>query len=205
MIWSENPGFLFIHIPRTGGTSITQALLDAYPQARVDNFAGKHATAYAAWCRFGPAMVNWVKFAVLRDPVEIISSDWRNVTAAAKVLPEHRLDVPVEWSQYLERVSQWDFPQFVRHQWLGEFSPLRPGGFWRTWCRGPAGEDLGVKMLRFDRLAQDWRRLCERHGLVVCDLPRLNVGQATRPAEWTDELRSAVCAVCWMDYELLAS
>ena len=203
MIWCENPGFVFIHIPRTGGTSITQALLDAYPAARVDNFGGKHATAYAAWCRFGPKMVGWLKFAVLRDPCEIIESDWRSVTAAAKVLPEYRLHVPVDWAEYVERVAGWDFPQFVRNQWLGVYSPLRPGGFWRTWCLGPAGEDLGVEMLRFDRLAEDWRRLCERYGLS--DLPWLNVGRATRPAEWTDGLRAAVCAVCWMDYELLAS
>ena len=192
---------LFIHIPRTGGTSIEAALQAAFPAGKIDS-AWKHI---AAWdLRWTMPIAEWercYKFAVDRDPFEAIASSWRFAHQQAAVLAPVALPENPIWCDVMRRAVRYSrFADYVRHEWLGECSLLRPGGFVRTWCLGLSGESLGVEVLQFDGLAEGWARVCAAIGLdPPAPLPHLNAAPTQAAEEWPDRERAAVAELCWMD------
>lgn len=165
---------LFVHIPRTAGMSIERGLSAAFPAAHLDQTTRMHATARELRDLVGEE--EWercYRFAVLRDPLEIIESDWRHSQACARRFAGDPLAWDPDWRARLDRMAAHTFDSFVRDEWLGEHSPLLPGGFWRTWCLGLWRESLGVDLWRFDALQRRWSWLGERFGFSA-PLPRVN-------------------------------
>lgn len=195
------PGkLIFIHIPRTGGTSIREAVKQAFPNA-IENLALKHCTAWNL--RWDIPLVEWeqcVRFTVIRNPYETIESDWRFWHAAGKLYPTSFFGSDELGRRKLIRVVSSDFPTYVRNEWLGRYSPLMAGGFRRTYCYGPSGEDIGVEVLRFEKLNEDWNKLCERLDIKV-PLQKLN-SMPREPVVWPEAERRAIAELCWMDFQL---
>lgn len=200
-------GFAFVHIPRTAGTSITHALAARCEDALVDVFAHKHEHAPTIAARFRSGKEWWAsfRFSVIRSPWAIIESDYRHTMHAFEALhPAARLECSLEWWLRMHRVAAYrDFAEFVREEYLADGSMLRRGGFWRTWCLGPDGEDLGVQPFRFERLQAEWLEITEAIGLgPLPDLPWLNRTLPLSPAPplpcsaWTPALVDAVGERC---------
>ncbi|MDH3719380.1 MAG: sulfotransferase family 2 domain-containing protein, partial [Planctomycetota bacterium] len=85
MIYSLKHQFVFIHIPRTGGTSITETLAGQCWDATVDVFELKHATAEDLRVRFlSDVWHSLYRFTVVRNPWDIIASDYRHTLMAAE-------------------------------------------------------------------------------------------------------------------------
>ena len=192
--------FLFIHIPRTGGTSIKAALSAAFPEARIDDGGRKHWTAWDF--RWNMPSSEWkacYRFTVVRDPKTLIESDWRYCQEYATKTLYGVFATNDLWREKLRRTCDGDFGSFVRNEWLGSYSGLRVGGFRRTWTLGPSGEDIGVHVWRFERLAEDWPAICAAVGLTTpVLLPRLNTSHA-EATDWPEKERNAVGEICWMD------
>jgi len=194
--------FVFIHIPRTAGTAITLALAQQYPDAIVSLFGNKHADALRScdYFRSGSEWLSAFRFSMIRSPWEIIASDYRHTLAAAMAAtPASRLECTSEWWLRMQRVRGYaGFTEFVRLEWLCEHSLLRPGGFWRSWCQGPEGEDLGIVPYRFDQLSDAWAQI--RGALGAGDLP-LPAPTPTPQIEttWTPALVDAVEERCQGD------
>jgi hypothetical protein len=200
VIFSAEDKFLFIHIPRTGGTSITAALAGAYPRASVDAFAGKHATGLTI--RGGFWIDDWeslFRFTVVRNPWEIIGSDYRWTLARAREMDETTyMGCDPIWLSKMRRTSAYrDFADFVWHEYLGEWGYILPGGFWRTYCLDFCGHELGIETFRFEELDRAWETIRRRVGTASAELPRLNVGDGS--VTWTRPLTEAVRALCWID------
>lgn len=188
MIVCLNHGYAFIHIPRTGGISITTALAHACGgHACIDAFSRRHAVAGGIAYEL-PCWSQLYRFAVIRSPWDVIASDWRLVHHSLKTYHREAIQWP-GWSQRLERVRPMSFDEFVRVEWLGEW-PL-DGGLWRTWCTGN-GRDLGVQPILFSELRDRWRELCRRIGVMTLPLPRENGVTSGPPANWTRDLSEAV-------------
>lgn len=200
--------FAFVHIPRTAGTSITHALAAACEDAQVGLYSLKHAAAPLLFDRFRSGKEWWAsfRFSLVRSPWEIIESDYRLCMAAFEVsTPADRLACELEWWLKIHRVAGYqDFAGFVREEYLAAGSMLRPGGFWRTWCCGSDGEDLGVRAFRFERLQSAWEDICEAIGLSPApQLPWLNRARSASPflpllpaCLWTPALLDAVGERC---------
>jgi len=194
------PGkLLFIHIPRTGGTSVKNAIQAFFPDATRDDSHRKHWTARDhASCMTIAEWERCERFTVLRNPHDLIASDWRYCRDSARRATMGDLGFHPVWCAKLRRTVNADFPRFVRDEWLGQYSPLYLGGFRRTWCSGLSGEDYGVRVLRFEHLADDWLDLCNRLGITRTELPVANSSEPSA-VEWPSDLSRRVAECCWMD------
>ena len=174
MIVSESHRFLFIHVPRTGGTSIQEALEPFSTRVSTGRF-NKMASKIGlrAWNRrhfpvhttFRSAskalpeeiLQNFFKFAFVRNPWARLASDY------AYKMANHG------------------------HRRHGETVGL--GGF-EAWLNQEAGKERSSQLAmlgpdldfqgRFEILSADFGRICERLGLEV----QLGHRNRARPSDW---------------------
>lgn len=194
MILSDR--FVFVHIPRTGGISISTALGTAR-NAQVNLTTLRHN--YARFIRDREPYWNRLfRFSVIRSPWEIVASWWR--------LLKRELDFHYRrpnfdlregpWISYLRRFSKdQDFGRYIERDILTGLIGIAQGGFWRTWCCGARGEDLGVRAVRFANLTAEWPEIAERCGRPGLALPHLN-GTLRETVPWTAALIAAVGQYC---------
>ena len=185
---------LFVHVPKTGGNSIQSVLLKHADdvvtaehdyQDGVERFGtrnarygtGKHAPLWLYRQRIEPEIYESLfKCATVRNP-------WDRAISA--YFSPHR------------RVHHWDRDAF--EGMLGEVPVLRtficsdaPGD--GSLPPTPLGDELDL-ILRFERLADDFRVLCERIGLRPEPLPRRNASVHDHYSAFYDrELRDVVGA-----------
>ena len=201
MIYSPSK-FVFIHIPRTGGMSITQALAGRLPEIadmtiNVSGLGDQRWWRHSRACELARDIPHWdklYKFAVIRNPWEIVASFWRLVQRDLALLERPRPTFPRSADDYWEFLSQTSRMSF--EEWVPwHFAYLRgSGGFWRYWCCGPNGEDLGVEPVRYERLREEWPGLCKRLGVGRLKLPRVN--EAGGSVEWTPDAVESVRDLC---------
>jgi len=201
--------FVFIHIPRTAGLSITQALASRMLELGdvTINISGIGDQPSGWWrhsraCDLAETIPQWDslhKFAVMRNPVEIVESFWRLVQRDRVLLERPQPEFPEsarDYFAFLEQSSRMTFDEWV--PW--HFRYLEgSGGFWNYWCCGRDGADLGVEVIRFERLEVEWPRICERLGLRGVKMSRVN-GAAGR-VEWTKSAVRTVRELCVDDIE----
>ena len=198
--------FLSIDIPRSGCVSRMDTLRRHCPTSATCYESQRHMRARQIRRQLGPERWEaFFRFAVLRPPHEALESDWRLcLREIAKLTPESSQILAPRWYARLMRVKRHgSFGQFVREEWL-ENASIDRGGLWRTWCEGPNGEGLGVKLFRFDRLQEEWPAICDRIGVPRVELLHHN---RTEPAtvEWPPGLRAEVEEFFAGDYQLLAT
>jgi hypothetical protein len=174
MIVSPSRGFIFVHIPKTGGTSITH-VLEPYRRwqekwligrvfRRITGgysfYANTHAPLVAARDRLGERFHSMLKFAVVRHPV-----DW-NLSMFRWVLKwrGRRLTAPIysdsfgidTFEDYLHwRIRHGVFPQMTQ---LVDYD----------------GNLLVDLVCRLESLESDLAIVLNRLG-IVGDIPKLNV------------------------------
>ncbi len=153
----------FVHVPRTGGSSIANVLrgvgdeVGLAPHLRARDIAAQ--IGFETWSTLR-------SFAVVREPVDWLRSTWRFI----RQQPLHPLFV---------QATVMDWPEFAR-----SVSFLSPLG-WRQcdFLADAAGRPLCRFVLRFERLAQDWAELAPQLGLPP-ELPHTN---ASRPDSEEDD------------------
>jgi hypothetical protein len=145
--WNQAHQALFIHIPKTAGTSVL-ASLGAPPV--FDTHAPARALAYSYPDFFAQAY----KFAFVRNP-------WDRFSSAFHFM-KHGTDWPMQ-QQWAERnIGDMDFPEFTHRLRSPMFRAqvMAERFFWPQcfWLRGCGRIDL----LRFERLEEEVMRVGER-------------------------------------------
>ncbi len=174
--------FVFIHIPRTGGTSLTETF-GVLPAVSKCVYEYKHATAREIRRLIGAkAWNNAYKFTVYRDPYEIIRSWYQHCLGFC----DNGYASP-DWLSYVDYVRTCSFNTFVELEVLsGRF--VQRGGFLSTFCNLP---DINVLSL-----AEAHDKLVEMTGYQPA-LPRVN---ASKPISIDDSCRKVIQEFCCFDY-----
>jgi hypothetical protein len=153
-------------------------------------------------CELARDIPHWdslYRFAVIRNSWEIVASFWRLVQRDFALLERPRPAFPqsaAHYWEFLPRTSRMTFEEWV--PW--HFAYLRgSGGFWKYWCCGENGEDLGVEPVRYERLGEEGPRVCDRLGVGVLELTRVN--EAGGSAESTPYSVESVRGFCRDDVE----
>lgn len=197
------PGrFLFVHIPRCKGFSVTQAI--ASQVSRLPELicvttglhtggAGDLWTHSRACTLQGlPGFDRAFKWAVIRNPWDLVASTYRwymTMWEAMESVPGPAQNGAWKDVYVCSRLS---FTEWIPYS----FSYLGGcGGFWKYWACRPNGSELGFLPVRFDRLDDEWEGLCHRMGIPGTPLPHVNQ-MHDYPADWTPEAVETVSRMC---------
>ncbi|NNG15058.1 MAG: sulfotransferase family 2 domain-containing protein [Gemmatimonadales bacterium] len=184
-----------MHIPKTGGNSITAALRSAWARKPLSErlvvrirLAGK-----------GPAAVRrFHKHAKARDIHAVVGEHaWHDHFSFAVVRNPWDLMVS-SYHWWLNRADRWkslqtdaqavaalgSFPRFVDSPYGRERINEQLGNF-RDWICDAEGRVLIDNICRFERLEEDWQGIATQLGIQV-DLPHLNRGNRVAYRDYYD-------------------
>lgn len=151
-LWYNEPDFIFIHINKTGGSSIEKAL----------NLPFEHLTAQEKKAEVGAE--KWQEkftFAVVRNPFDKVCSHYRfRVKTNQTQLQQNPIDFK-EWVHkcYVERDPYY-------HDQAKMFMPQM------DWLCDDSGQLMVDQVYHFESLAEDFQALCEKFQLDA-SLPHL--------------------------------
>jgi hypothetical protein len=167
----------FIHIPRTGGTALSSALLRAFPLATWDG-ADEHISASDVRHVF-PELTGCTFFTVMRNPWEIFRNRYGFVQRYVSDMPEWMSGCSAHGVRY---EASLPFQSLVL--WLIDFTVIATdGGFTRRYC------DDDTVVFRYEDNA-----FVKVADLLGCELDMRTENESLVKPEW-DEV--SVSAVLW--------
>ena len=176
MLLSTEKRFIFVHVPKTAGTSVTTMLAPycvrpertdfrrllsrlPVPEDPHKAFLRKHDKAWWLKLKLPSEMFdNYLKFAVVRNPFDYAVSYYfytrRNVTHS-----RHKMAMRSSFSEYLRAMGRKNrLTAVTQHSWLTDFS----------------GRSVLVdRILRFETLHADLSALCGELGIPM-NMPHAN-------------------------------
>jgi hypothetical protein len=197
MIYSRGR-FLFLHIPRTGGISLTNCFASCFPSsgARGVLISTGHfpyvLRRHARADELSQHLVDWdriPKFAVIRNPWRAIESNYRRMRS-------FRLDLPslgpvddgwaATFRSAVNEANEMPFCDWVLHFYS---FMVEGAGHWWHYCLADDGADLGVEAFRFESLSREWPTIAERMGIPGAVLPHCNAVESAECRWTTDAMR----------------
>jgi hypothetical protein len=159
---------IFIHIPKTAGTSMLQAI-----GAPV---LGRLHVDYTHYMQSDPKrFASYYKFAVVRDPVDRVYSCYKYLT-----LGGNQSDEDKKLTELINS-SCGDFDGFVQDfmttSVLSNWNMLRPQ---TSFICSRVGELMVDYILRYESLDSDYQRLREHLPMLPIQLPQVNVSEGVR-------------------------
>jgi len=185
MMWSNR--FVFIHIPRTGGDSLTAAFQHHLAISR-DMYQWKHARASSV--RATLVSEQWdhaEKFTVIRHPWDMVVS-WYNHAMTWHEDGDRDWAAPY-WERFTARAATLGFARFVEDH----LRFLHGLSHYEYYCNAP-----GIEPLTLD---QAYRRLCEITGAAP-ELPHCNASRQFASPDRHGPLYDRVCRQCSTDVEI---
>ena len=175
--------FVFVHIPRTGGTSITDSLGGFKKKFPEGLSVLGHDTIHDVWGRVTPEQFeSFYKFAVVRNPWEWSVSNW-NYIRQNPLHKHHAIMAGLSFRDY-----------------VCEFAPTNEPPQW-DYLAASNGEPLVDLVGRFEQLDHDWGIFCRAVGLVA-HLPKINLCAHPFYRRFYDaETKAAVAKRCAREVE----
>lgn len=210
---SESKHFVFVHIPKTAGLSLSSQLdpfrrnaaLDRKPLRAALNlariytgqpaerlFRGRVVPEHAGLSdllALDPQLdlVQFHKFAVVRNPWDRIASFYahhKSVSRSRYLRPDYWRTRHLDFAEWLQKVH----------------APRRRAGLLKSQAemlRLPGSDSIALdRLLRFETLAQDFAALAHHLDLPATALPRLNASRRSDPrALYSESLRDLIGAL----------
>ncbi|MBD3368994.1 hypothetical protein GF402_01370 [Candidatus Fermentibacteria bacterium] len=172
-------GVIFIHIPKTGGNSVTRALTGIPKRGEsLSPQIGKHAKAEEVRFLLGrKAWDRCFSFALVRNPWDLMVSCYHWWIQKAPQLPYHR-----RHSRRIARMGSFD--RFIRSRYGTGMINERPGDLfdWYTDGRRTIVDYVG----RLENIEEDWREICGRAGIPHVEMPHINPSRRGSYVEYYD-------------------
>ncbi|QSX37413.1 sulfotransferase family 2 domain-containing protein [Shewanella sedimentimangrovi] len=185
MLISHQKRFIFIHIPRTGGTSLRQLLLARVKDCQPLGF--QHSGAHTEGETFFESYQSYLIFTVIRSPWSRIYSWYKLINHYAPALcrPNQTFDDFIQALEHQKpRMHQVDNFHFNQLDYILSRS----------------GRLITNKVLRFENYRQEVTRLCSDLGLEGVTIPHLNdVAGSSLPEAYSEYPFQAVARLCARD------
>lgn len=191
MVYSKEYNFLFVHIQKTGGTSISHALAN-----RENNHFLE--PPHLRLCDIRMPMRKPFTFAVVRNPWERLASWWfmmqkrqiHNDFSEYLLCPDQS-EEPVTFSSFIRRTNViYESKVHHTHVWPVQWPWKRPYSKSLGWNQEDylmrRGQFQADAVLRFERLQLDWASIMHRISPdVFIPLPHLNASSTDQSANWS--------------------
>lgn len=165
-LWYQEPDFIFIHINKTGGSSVEKAL----------NLPFEHLTAAEKKAEVGEQ--KWqdkFTFAFIRNPFDKVCSHYRY---RVKTNQTKLQDNPLSFADWVRR-SYYEKDPFY-HDSPKMFMPQS------QWLSDASGNIMVDQVYRFENLEKDFHDLCQRLDLDA-QLPHLKASKKVDYRTYYDE------------------
>lgn len=173
--------FIFVHIPKTGGTSIASHLFSFCETVIKHQF-------FRDLLNERRQDIDYYSFTVVRNPWD------REVSRYFY----QRQNPANEWN---EEASKYDFKHWLKRRHRDTMFLEFMGAPMMNWIIDESGKVSVDYIARYEKLEEDWMHLGKLLG-VPCDLPRMNVSSHGVYAEYYDrETRSMIEKVYERDIE----
>lgn len=197
---SHAHNFIFVHIPKTGGTSVEHCLAPygTVLQGR-EHFGSiyyKHATAGSLQKMLGPGeYARYFTFAFVRNPWDWIVSQY---AFSRGFSPPYVFGTPYRLSGRVKPEHRdWPFADWLPW-WIDALSPSQS-----KMLVGDEGQLIVDVVGRFENLEGDFHQICSTLGVPAAPLPRLKASERGAYAEYYDDTtRALVLERFKMDFEL---
>jgi len=173
---------VFIHIPKTAGSSITTALNEHADSAeKLSPKIGKHAKAWEVRFLLGEQLwQNYFSFAFVRNPWDLMVSSyhwWLQKAVSMK-----------QYHRHVQRIQKMgDFKTFIRSKYGCRMINERYGNLYDWISDYKTGEKIVDYVGRVETLQEDWENICERIGIKPAVISRLNTTHRTAYREYYDK------------------
>lgn len=170
MLISDARRFIFVHVQRTGGTTLDAVLREHVPDAR--RWLGTHDFARRARQELGPRWDDYFTFAFVRNPWDRLVS-WYEMIVQRSVDPQaYKLTL---WKYLLDHSRSFD--DFIRNCTgvIQDVDGVKSFMFPQTdYLCDENGKPLVQFIGRFERYETDAREILRRLDLDHLALPKLN-------------------------------
>lgn len=173
MIVSQNPKIIFIHIPRTGGTSLRQIF--GFP------LVGHQTKAVILRNKIGQEEWNsHYKFSIVRNP-------WDRTVSSYLFLKDDVIGKNYKFPGGLapnETFKEWVRRKMITVPFMGNF-------YSKSWL----GDESGVivdDILKFENYEQDVRAMLAKFGLEPDVMPHLNKSNRLHYSEYYDDITKEI-------------
>ncbi len=195
--------FLYLHLPRTGGSAIHKAIQQSTLGAEivfVTSALGplrKHSRACEIKPMLGPEWDRLHKFACIRNPFDLAESlyslfvrpTWMDEQDA------NLYDYQISFHREVQRFREMTFGEWLRDH----LTPIiETGGWWSHFCE-QNGHDLGIHPIRYEDLNTEWGKLQNQFGFS--DLSHENGATRSTSITWTEADREFVRTGFARDFE----
>lgn len=187
----ESSRLIFIHIPKNAGQSIEaffgrKWVPNRQPDAPAEEPWPEHHKRHTPLRRYArdPDFESYHSFAIVRNPWDRMVSCYTYEMKRAKAgIGLHRTNrqLLAQGIPFLEYLTKADY----------ETAFLRPQTYWLQNRRG----EIAIKeILRFENLAEDFKRFALARQLPHCELPHVNQSERVHYSTYYDEASAAFIA-----------
>lgn len=165
---------VFIHIPRTAGNSITNAIAKACAGRNIDVIIGTaqgvkgfgRSNRHIRAVNLKKSIPEWediYKFAIHRPLEDRLESTLRLI------------DRDIKNKVYLDPTCRDSWKRLLTDQDFLEHNIKQLQNHTTEWFTlGENGEDLGIELYDYNELSDKWYEICDKCQIPRCELPHLN-------------------------------
>ena len=207
MIYSNNPPFIFIHIPKTAGTSFEEALYHYQDFTIHDEEIHQPLIQYRDYLT-REEFDDHFKFCIVRNPFDLMYSSWLYWTNGSE------FKIPFEeWVIWRHEGRMMEGLKFVEDDSddLDKSGKLQISWYMNRapqtyWFLDEDGNFLADYIVSFEYLQEGFNEIVEHLGLTDVYLPHANKGRESYDRDYrkyyTERTRKIIEERYWMDLKL---
>ena len=186
--------FIFIHIPKTGGTSIESALCRKEPDHR------KHISFSQYESELGSGIKSYFVFSVVRNPWDRMVSYWKYRQGKKQAPIDGKLSDFTDWINFVFSLDLNNLTNKVRKKNIPFFRAAIDTQF--NFLKNKQG-CIGLDVIKFENLQNDFNKICKKINIDQLSLPHKNKTKHKHYTEYyDDETREIVAKRYKKDIEI---